>query len=535
MAQQENFDAIVIGAGQGGGPIASSFARDGRRTALIEREHAGGSYINWGCTPTKTMIASGRVAHVARRARGYGVHTGELRIDMERVRKRDVVQMFRDASRASIEGTDGLEYIKKGEARFTGEKTIEVALDNGGNRSMRAETFVLDVGQRARPLDLDIPAGVTILDNRSVMELDEVPEHLLVVGGGYVGIEFGQLFRRLGAEVTIVHRSDHLLSHEDPDVAEAVAEILREDGIALEMHTRPTGVTSRGEGIEVTIERSEDPPGTVFVSHVLAAAGRLPNTDSLDVEQTGLKLDDRGQIATDDRLETAVTGIYAIGDIRAGPKFTHISYDDYRILRANLIDGGNRSVDDRPVPYTTFIDPQLGRIGLTERHAQEQGIPYQVGRLQMSSVARAIETDETRGMMKALVHAETGRILGAAVLGIEGGRNRGDAPDHHDGQSALHRPARRCFRPPDARRVPQQRLRESAGPRVIADPGLRSCTRTTATWIRCSARETIAAVDAETTAAMVVTPLPASTAVDRRTSTRRALRPTQLPQRQQAP
>lgn len=419
---QETFDVIVIGAGQGGGPIASAFARDGRKTALVEREFAGGSCVNWGCTPTKTMIASGRVAHLARRAGDYGVHTGELSIDMATVRqrKRDTVEMFREGSRSGIESTEGLEYIE-GEARFTSEKTIAIALNDGGSRSMRAETFILDVGERSRPLDIDNPDNVTIHDARSIMELGNVPRHLLIIGGGPVGLEFGQLFRRLGAEVTIVHRSERLLSREDADIAEAVAGILCKDGIALELNASTTSIIDAGDTIAVTIERKDGSRRAIAASHVLNAAGHIPNTDSLDVEKTGLALDEKGYIETNDRLETAVPGIYAIGDIRPGPKFTHISYDDYRILQANLIDGGHRSVDDRPVPYTTFIDPQLGRIGLTEGQAREQGVPYLIGKLEMSGVARAIETGETRGFMKVLVHAETERILGAAVLGIEGG------------------------------------------------------------------------------------------------------------------
>ncbi len=422
MTQQEHLDVIIIGAGQGGGPIASALQRDGRQTALIEREYAGGGCINWGCTPTKTMIASGRIAHLARRAGDYGVQTGDIAIDMETVRqrKRDIVEMFREGSRNGIEGTEGLAYIE-GEARFTGDKTITVALNDGGTRELRAETIIVDVGQRPRPLDIDNPDDITMLDSRSVMELAEVPEHLVVVGGGYVGLEFGQLFRRLGADVTIVHRSAQLLGREDPDIVEAVADVLRDDGITLELNASPTRVVRDGDATVVTIERKDGSRDDIRASHLLAAAGRVPNTDTLDVEHTGLELDEKGYIETDERLETKVPGIYAIGDIRPGPKFTHISYDDYRILRSSLIDGGDRTVSDRPIPYTTFIDPQLGRIGLSEGQAREQGIPYRIARMDMSSAARAVETGETRGVMKALVHAETDRILGAAVLGIEGG------------------------------------------------------------------------------------------------------------------
>ncbi|HYH12519.1 MAG TPA: mercuric reductase [Thermomicrobiales bacterium] len=418
----ESFDVIIIGSGQGGGPLASAFAGAGRRTALIEREHVGGTCINTGCTPTKTMIASGRVAYLTRRAADYGVRTGEIGIDMDviRQRKRDIVEQFRSGSESRLRGTEGLELVE-GQARFVGDKTLKVALNDGGTRTMHAETIVLDVGERPRPLGVDLPAGVTVHDSTTIMEVDAVPEQLVVVGGGVIGLEFGQLFRRLGAEVTIVHRGERLAGREDPDIADEIATIFREDGISLELNASPASIAYDGERLSVTIERKDGSTAEVCASHVLAAAGRVPNTDTLDVELTGLKLDKRGYVETDDRLETDVRGIYAIGDIRPGPKFTHISYDDYRILKANLIDGGDRSVSDRQVPYTVFIDPQLGRVGMSEQQAREAGLPYKVARMPMSSVARALETDETRGLMKVLVHAETDRIVGAAVLGVEGG------------------------------------------------------------------------------------------------------------------
>lgn len=419
---QETHDVIIIGAGQGGGPLASAFAAAGRRTALVERKWPGGTCVNVGCTPTKTMIASGRVAYLARRGADYGVHTGAVTVDMATVRrrKRDVVESFRAGSEKRIRGTEGLDYIE-GDARFTGERELAVALNDGGTRELAAGTIVLDLGERPRALDADNPDGVTIHDSTSILELDEVPGHLVVIGGGPVALEFGQLFRRLGAGVTVVHRGDQLLSREDPDIAAALQEVLEEDGIAIELNAEPVAVARRGDEVEVTIRRKGGDEEAIRATHVLAAIGRVPNTDSLDAGKTGLTLDRRGYIETDERLETKVPGIYAIGDVRPGPKFTHISYDDYRILKANLIDGGGRTTADRQVPCVTYTDPQLGRVGLSEREAREQGVRYKVATLPMSSVARAIETDETRGVMKALVDPETGRILGAAVLGVEGG------------------------------------------------------------------------------------------------------------------
>ncbi len=418
----ETFDVIIIGAGQGGVPLATAFAGAGRKTALIERRWPGGTCVNVGCTPTKTMVASGRVAHLAGRGADYGVQTGELSIDMGTVRqrKRDIVQQFRSGSQKRIDQTDGLDYIE-GEARFTGKKRLEVALNHGGTRNLTAEMIVLDIGERPRPLDIDNPDNVTIHDSTSIMELDDVPGHLVVIGGGPIGLEFAQLFRRLGAKVTILHRSDQLVSREDPDIAGAVLEVLEQDGIEVELNAEPVGIARAGGAIEVQVQRKGADTFTIQGTHILAAAGRVPNTDSLDAGKTGLELDKRGYIRTNDRLETDVPGIYAIGDIRPGPKFTHISYDDYRVLKTNLIDGGDRSIADRLVSSVTYIDPQLAQIGLTERQARDQGVPYKLATMPMSSVARALETGETRGVMKALVDPESGKILGAAVLGIEGG------------------------------------------------------------------------------------------------------------------
>lgn len=418
----EHFDAIVIGAGQGGGPIARALAADGRKTALIEREYAGGTCVNWGCTPTKTMVASGRIAHLANRASDYGVSTGDVSVDMKVVRQRtrDIVTMFREGSRSGIDQTDGLEFIE-GEALFTGAKQINVTLNAGGTRDLHADTIVLDIGERARELKIENPDGVPLHDNRSIMELGDVPEHLVVVGGGPISLEFAQLFRRLGSEVTILNRGKRILSNEDSDIADAVHEILREDGITIKLQTGLKRIEGDGDEITLTLSGETDASETLRASHVLVAAGRVPNTDRLDVENTGLELDQKGYIPTNDRLETSQSGIYAIGDMRPGPKFTHISYDDYRVLKTNLIDGGDRSITQRIVASTTYIDPQLGRLGPTEQEIKEQGTPYLIAQMPMESVARALETDETRGVMKILVHAETERILGAAILGMEGG------------------------------------------------------------------------------------------------------------------
>jgi pyruvate/2-oxoglutarate dehydrogenase complex dihydrolipoamide dehydrogenase (E3) component len=407
-----HYDAIVLGAGQSGGPLSSALARSGRKTAIVEREHVGGTCINEGCTPTKTMVASARVAYLARRAADYGVHTGPISIDMARVRqrKRDIVDSFRGGSEKRIRETEGLDLIF-GEAHFVAPKTIAV-----DGRELSADLFFINTGCRPARPEVEGIDQVPVLNSTTVMELDEVPEHLVVLGGGYVGLEFGQMFRRFGARVTIVQRGKRLLAREDGDVADEVARVLREDGIEVLSST----ATRVGPGIRVTVEGPEG-ERELTCSHLLEAAGRVPNTDMLQASATGLKLDERGFIPVDPRLRTNVEGVYALGDVHGGPAFTHISYDDWRIIRTNLLEGGNASTTDRQVPYTVFIDPQLGRIGVGEDEARAAGQRIRVAKMPMSSVARALEIDESRGFMKIVVDAETDQILGAAILGIEGG------------------------------------------------------------------------------------------------------------------
>ena len=416
------YDAIIIGSGQAGGPLATALAQAGWKTAIIEREHVGGTCINEGCTPTKTMVASARVAYLAKRAADYGVQTGPISIDMTvvRRRKRDIVESFRGGSERRIKNTAGVDLLM-GEASFTGPKTVEVRMNNGEARELSAGRIFINAGDRpSRPAIQGLDA-VHALDSTSIMELDVVPQHLLVLGGGYIGLEFGQMFRRFGSQVTIIQRSSHLLSREDNDVAEAVADILREDGIEVLLNTGTTSVEQAANGeILLTVQT---PAGARVLkgSHLLVATGRVPNSDRLNLQAAGIETDTRGTIRVNERLETNVPGIYALGDIKGGPAFTHISYDDFRIIRANLLEHGNASTRERLVPYTVFIDPQLGRIGLSETEARASGREIKVAKMPMNYVARALEVDETRGFMKAVVDAKSGYILGAAVLGIEGG------------------------------------------------------------------------------------------------------------------
>jgi pyruvate/2-oxoglutarate dehydrogenase complex dihydrolipoamide dehydrogenase (E3) component len=418
----DRYEAIIIGTGQAGKPLAVTLAEAGWKTAIIERKHVGGTCINVGCTPTKTMVASARVAYLARRGADYGVYPKDVRVDLAKVRQRKqtIVDSFRNGSQRHLENTKNLELIF-GEATFTAPKSVAVRLQTGETRHLTADKIFINTG--GRPERPPVPGldSVPTLDSTSIMELDVLPNHLLVLGGGYIGLEFGQMFRRYGSAVTIVQRGKQLLAREDADVAEEVAKILREDGIEVLLETQAVRVDKDGGG---TIRLTVSGPGgerALSGSHLLVAAGRVPNSEELNLAAAGIKTDKRGNIPVNDRLETNVPGIYALGDVKGGPAFTHISYDDFRVIKTNLIDGGKATITGRLVPYTVYIDPQLGRVGMTEAEARAQGRRIRIAKMPMSYVARALEMDEPRGFMKAVVDAETGQILGCACLGVEGG------------------------------------------------------------------------------------------------------------------
>jgi pyruvate/2-oxoglutarate dehydrogenase complex dihydrolipoamide dehydrogenase (E3) component len=416
----ENFDAIIIGSGQGGNPLAEVLVAAGKKTAMIERKEAGGTCINTGCTPTKTMVASARVAYLARRGTDYGVDVGPVAVDMNRVRerKRNIVLGQRHSREKRLANAN-VELIR-GEASFTAPGKLRVALREGGERRLAAPQIFINTGTQSALPPIQGLETVPHLNNESIMEMDRVPEHLLIVGGGYIGIEFSQMFRRFGSRVTVIQAGSQLLREEDPDVAAEVTKILREDGVEILLHarTQKAAIVNGVITLTVTVEGKEQ---TVEGTDLLVATGRIPNTGALNPAAAGIETDERGFIRANERLETTAPGVWVIGDVKGGPQFTHISYDDYRILKANLFDGGNRTVNGRMVPYTVFMDPQLGRVGMTETEAKKSGKKIRVARMPMTYVARALEMDESRGLMKAIVDADTEEILGVTVLGIEGG------------------------------------------------------------------------------------------------------------------
>ena len=419
------YDAIILGSGQGGTPLSKALADAGWRTALIERKYVGGTCVNTGCTPTKTMVASARIAYLSGRAEEFGVRAQVSGVEMERVRQRknDIVLQSRSNNEKALLKTKNLDLIY-GEARFTGSKSIFVQKNDGEALSLTADKIFIDTGTRAAIPRIagfgEIRSLTNVLDNASIMELDHVPEHLLVLGGGYIGLEFGQMFRRFGSRVTILQSDAQLLMHEDADIVDEITKILREDGIEVLLDAKTQRVS--GDASKIMLEfRQGTEQGKVDGTHLLVAVGRTPNTENLDLPAAGIATDDKGFVWVNSRLETNVAGVYGIGDVKGGPAFTHISYDDFRVLRANLLENKDVTIEGRMVPYTIFIDPQLGRIGLTEKEAREQKRAIRVAKMPMTYVARAREFGEMRGWMKVIVDAKSEQILGAAILGMEGG------------------------------------------------------------------------------------------------------------------
>jgi len=410
------FDAIVIGAGQAGPPLAGRLTGARMKVAVIERARFGGTCVNTGCTPTKTLVATARVAHLARRARDYGVMVeGAVSVDLARAQAR--AQSIVAASREGLEDWLGRMpgcTVFRGHAAFQSPTQVRV-----GDDLLSAPRIFINVGARASVPRMPGVDDVPHLDNSSILALDRVPEHLVVVGGSYVGLEFAQMFRRFGAAVTIVEMQPHLIAREDPDVSTAIEAILRGEGIAVRTAARCIAVAPHARGVRVTMDCAEGEPAVVG-SHLLLAVGRRPNTDDLALDRAGVATDARGFITVDDRLATSVPGIWALGDCNGRGAFTHTAYNDFEIVAANLLDGGDRRVSERIPAYALYIDPPLGRVGVTETAARALGRPLLVGSRPMTRVSRAIEKGETQGLMKVVADAETRQILGAAILGVGG-------------------------------------------------------------------------------------------------------------------
>ena len=411
------FDAIVIGGGQGAS-LALALAKNGQKTALIERAYFGGTCVNYGCTPTKTMVASAHVAHTARTSDRYGVYCGGVTVEMKDIvaRKNAVVEDFRQSVEANLEH-ENLQ-IFCGEAKFIGHKALQV-LAEGTTHDLKAETIVVAVGTHNKVPPIEGLDAVEFLDSTSIMELETVPEHLIILGGGYIAVEFGQMFRRFGAQVTIIEKNQQLLSREDEDVAQRVREILEEDGLEILCGTKVQSVAKEGEEIVLQVLAGEE-KRELRGSHLMVAIGRAPATGNLGLEKSGVECDEKGYLKVDEQLKTNVAGIYGLGEVAGSAPFTHIAYDDFRILCANLTEGNNCTTNDRLVPWVVFIDPQLGRIGLNEKEAQKKGAAYEVAHIEMDAIARPLETGHTRGFWKVLV-APDGEILGGSFLSLEGG------------------------------------------------------------------------------------------------------------------
>lgn len=409
----EHFDAIIVGAGQAGPPLAGRLTAAGQRVAIVERKLIGGTCVNTGCIPTKTMVASAHAAHLARRGADYGVGTGEITVDLGKVkaRKDEIMLGDRQGVEDWLENMDGCTVVR-GHAVFTDAHTVRV-----GDDVLRAGRIFLNVGGRAVVPDIPGLDEVEFLTNASILELDTLPTHLVIVGGSYIALEFAQMYRRFGARVTVVERGPRLASREDEDVSATIEDILRAEGIDIVVDADDVRVAKSDNGFELTVRDGATP---IQGSHLLLAVGRRPNTDDLELAAAGVQTDARGYIVVDDQLRTSVPHIWAMGDCNGKGAFTHTSYNDFEIVAANLLDDDPRRVSDRITTYALYIDPPLGRAGLTVDQVRASGRKALVGKRPMTRVGRAVEKGETQGFMKVVVDAETQEILGAAIFGVGG-------------------------------------------------------------------------------------------------------------------
>lgn len=410
------YDAIVIGTGQSGPPLAARLADEGMKVAIIERKRFGGTCVNVGCVPTKTLVASARAAYIASRAADFGVRIGgPVGVDMAKVkaRKDEIVDRGTKGIRKWMQSTDNVT-VYRGHARFVSPKSVEV---NG--HTLQGKKIFINVGGRALVPDMPGLKDVPFLTSSSILDLDFLPRHLVIIGGSYIGLEFAQMYRRFGSRVTVIEKADRLIAREDKDISDAVKSILEAEGVEVRLKAECINLKARGGGVAAGLDCA-DKSKEVVGSHLLLAIGRVPNTQDLGLEKAGVKTDSRGYIVVDEELKTNVPDIWAIGDCNGRGAFTHTSYNDYEIVAANLLDGGRRKVRDRIATYALFIDPPLGRAGMSEREARATGRKLLVATLPMTRIGRARERSETQGFMKLVADARSKRILGAAVLGIEG-------------------------------------------------------------------------------------------------------------------
>lgn len=422
---RERYDVIVIGGGKGGKTLAIELGQKGVKTALIERsaEMIGGSCINVACIPTKTLIASARMTQEARRAGEFGVQLGEVKVDWPSVRHRTegVVAAMRAMNHKNFIAPPDLDFIL-GTARFLEAHVIEVREQNGAVRQLAADKIFINTG--TRPAEPELPGlaeiGPLALNSESIQRLDTLPRHLVVLGGSYVALEFAQMFRFFGSEVTVLERGPQLLKHEDEDVVEALAAVLREDGIDIRLNASTARVKKEGDGLSVVLS-GDGKTTRVAGSHLLMAVGRTPNTEELNLSAAAVETNARGFVIVNERLETSVSGIWGLGDVNGGPQFTHVSLDDYRIVKANVFNGGQRTTSDRFIPFTLFTQPELARIGVTEKQARHQELDIRIAKLPVAAIPRAKTMSETRGFIKVIVDAKTDRILGCTILSVEAG------------------------------------------------------------------------------------------------------------------
>ena len=412
----QKFDAIIIGTGQSGPALAQRLTKEGLKTAICERKLFGGTCVNVGCIPTKTLVASARAAYMARRAQDFGVVvSGDITVDMQAVkaRKDGVVRQSNQGVTNWLKGMDNLT-VFEGHASLEGTNRVRV-----NDSLLETDKIFLNVGGRAFVPDMPGIQEIDYLTNSSIMEIDFLPEHLIVIGGSYIGLEFAQMYRRFGSEVTVVEMGDRIIARDDPDVSEVAQQVLEQEGVKFDLNAKCISLGQEGDDVVVKVDCDDGPP-QVKGSHVLLAVGRVPNTDDLALDTAGVEMDERGYIKVDDQLATSVPGIWAIGDANGRGAFTHTSYNDYEIVAANLFDNDPRRVSDRILCYGLFIDPPLGRVGMTEQQARDSGKDVLIGKMPMARVGRARERSETDGFMKILIDAADNKILGATIFGIGG-------------------------------------------------------------------------------------------------------------------